>query len=205
LLISFGEIDQALEQYVALSDAYFQLAQVDKAMEKYAEAFRLSSRASDEKLWQAKLLRQMADVQVRRGNWRDAKRLYQQLLMLVPNDDRARLNLIDLNFKLGLGREADKQVLAMLEHYRQTSESKKGLALLEEAVRLQPQQMALRARLARAYIDASMKEEAIGELDTLGEMQLDAGLHQQARATINFIITLKPVNIEAYRQLLARI
>jgi hypothetical protein len=62
--------------------------------------------------------------------------------------------------------------------------------------------MALRARLARAYIDASMKEEAINELDTLGEMQLDAGLREQARATIKFIITLKPPNVDSYQQLL---
>jgi tetratricopeptide (TPR) repeat protein len=154
LLITFGEIDQALEQYLALADAYFQLAQVDKAMEKYVEATRLAPRASDENMWRAQLLRQMADVQSRRANWREALRLYQQLLPFDPDDDRARLNLIDLNYKMGQAKQADKAVLAMLSHYRAQGEQKKGLALLQEAVRLQPQQMALRARLARAYIDA---------------------------------------------------
>jgi hypothetical protein len=50
-----------------------------------------------------------------------------------------------------------------------------------------------------------MREEAIRELDTLGELQLDAGLREQAIATVRFIISLQPTNIEAYEQLLAEI
>jgi hypothetical protein len=50
-----------------------------------------------------------------------------------------------------------------------------------------------------------MKEEAIKELDTLGELQLDAGLREQAQATVRFIISLRPQNIEAYQQLLSQI
>ncbi len=205
LLITFGEIDQALEQYMALADAYFQLAQVDKAMEKYMEAMRLTPRASDETKWQAQLLRKMADVQLRRANWREAKQLYQRLLSMDPDDDRAHLNLIDLNYKLGQAKQADKEVLAMLSHYRGQGDPDKGLVLLQEAVRLQPQQMALRARLARAFIDAGRKEEAIDELDALGELQLDAGLREQAIATVRFIISMNPRNVEAYRQLLSHI
>jgi tetratricopeptide (TPR) repeat protein len=147
----------------------------------------------------------MADVQLRRANWREARQLYQRLLPLAPDDDRARLNLIDLNLKLGQGKQADREVVAMLEHYRSEGISDRALALLREAVRLHPQQMALRARLARAYIDAGMREEAIAELDTLGELQLDAGLREQAMATVRFIISLKPGNVEAYRQLLSQL
>ena len=77
--------------------------------------------------------------------------------------------------------------------------------MLEEAVRLQPQQMALRARLARSYLDAGLREDAIQQLDTLGELQLDAGLRKQAMATVRLIISLNPKNVAAYRQLLAQL
>jgi tetratricopeptide (TPR) repeat protein len=205
LLISFGEIDQAMEQYMALADAYYQLAQLNKAMEKYTEALRLAPRATDEPKWRVRLLRKMADIQMRHANWRGAKDLYRKLLPLAPDDDRARLNLIDLSYKLGQAKQADQEVVSMLERYRAQGNLDKAIALLEEAVRLQPQQMALRARLARTYIDAGKREEAIKELDTLGELQLDAGLREQAMATVRFIISLKPKNIEAYEQLLAQL
>jgi tetratricopeptide (TPR) repeat protein len=205
LLISFGEIDQALDQYLALSDAYFQLAQVDKALEKYAEALRLVPRASDERRWRIRLLHKMADVQVRRAKWREAFPLYRQLIVLDPDDERAWLHLIDLSYKLGGDRKADQEVVAMLNGFHSRGQSERALSLLQEAVRLHPQQMALRARLARAYIDAGMREEAITELDMLGELQLDAGLRDQARATIRFIISLKPDKVEAYEQLLSQL
>jgi len=92
-----------------------------------------------------------------------------------------------------------------VDYYRGQGQMERALALLQEAVRLQPQQMALRARVARAYIDAGLQEQAIQELDMLGELQLDAGLREQAMATVRFIISLKPKNIEAYRQLLAQL
>jgi tetratricopeptide (TPR) repeat protein len=202
LLISSGEIDQALDEYLALADTYFQLAQVDKALEKYAEALRLVPRASDEQERRVRLLRKMADIQMRRANWREATVLYRQLVSVAPEDERARLQLIDLYYKLGRTKEADKTTVQMIEYYRGQDETDRALALLQEAVRLQPQQMALRARLARAYIDAGMRSEAIQELDVLGELQLDAGLRQQAMATVRFIISLKPDNVESYRQLL---
>jgi hypothetical protein len=50
-----------------------------------------------------------------------------------------------------------------------------------------------------------MKGEAIAELDALGELQLEAGLEEEARETIQRIISLGPEDIEAYRQLLEQL
>ncbi|MGQ9598349.1 MAG: tetratricopeptide repeat protein [Anaerolineae bacterium] len=205
LLISSGEIDQALEQYLALADAYYQLAQVEKAMEKYTEALRLTPRASEEQTWRLRLLRKMTDVQMRRGNWREAAELYQQIVTLCPDDERARLQRIDLCYRLGRTQEADKETVEMIAYYRSRGQGDRVVALLQEAVRLQPTQMALRARLARAYTDAGLREKAIAELNTLAELQLKAGLKEQAIATIRFIIALTPPNIEMYRKILSRL
>jgi tetratricopeptide (TPR) repeat protein len=205
LLISSGEIDQALEEYVALADVYYDLAQPQKALEKYTEALRLAPRASDEQLWRVRLLHNMAEMHTQRANWREAIRFHKQIVAIAPNDERARLNLIDLNYKMGRTQEADRETVAMLDHYREQGEEERALALMQEVVYLQPQQMPLRARMARAYVDAGMKEEAIRELDALGELQLDAGLRKQAMATVRFIISLGPKNLDSYRQLLAQL
>jgi tetratricopeptide (TPR) repeat protein len=205
LLISTGEIDQALEQYLSLADAYQTLAQADKALEKSAEALRLAPRASDETEWRMRLLRYMSDIHVRRADWQSAVQLYVQIVTRVPDDERARLNLIDLYYKLGKVKEADSETVALTDYYHTRGEDERALGLLEEAVRLQPHQMPLRARMARAYIDAGMNDQAIQELDALGELQLDAGLRKQAMATVRFIISLNPKNVDAYRQLLAQL
>jgi tetratricopeptide (TPR) repeat protein len=205
LLISSGEIDQALEEYVALADVYYDLAQAQKALEKCTEALRLAPRASDEHLWRVRLLRNMAEIHMHRANWREAIRFNKQIVAIAPDDERARLHLIDLNYKLGRTQEADKETVTMLDHYRAQGEEERALALMQEVVHLQPQQMPLRARMARAYIDAGMNEEAIRELDALGELQLDAGLRKQAMATVRFIISLGPKNLDSYRRLLAQL
>ena len=204
-LISTGEIDQALEQYLSLADAYQGLAQADKALEKCTEAMRLAPRASNETEWRVRLLRYMSDAHMRRADWQSAAELYEQIVTRVPDDERARLNLIDLYYKSGRVKEADSETVALSDYYHVRGEDKRALGLLEEAVRLQPHQMPLRARMARAYIDAGMRDEAIRELDALGELQLDSGLRKQAMATVRFIISLNPKNVDAYRQLLAQL
>jgi hypothetical protein len=47
--------------------------------------------------------------------------------------------------------------------------------------------------------------EAIENLDALGELQLEAGLHKDATVTIKTIIKLKPDNINDYKRLLAQL
>ncbi len=205
LLMSSGEIDETLREYMLLADTYFQLAQPDKAIEKYAEALRLSPRTSDEKGWKTRVLRQMADVQARRANWREARQLDLQLLALNPDDDRTHLHVIDLSLKLDETQQADQHLVAMIKHYEAQGKRQEVIALLQEAIRLHPQQMALRARLARVYLAADLRDQAIEELDALGELQLDAGLKQQALTTIKFIISLNPRNVEDYQQLLSQI
>jgi tetratricopeptide (TPR) repeat protein len=205
VLISTGEIDQALEQYLSLADAYQGLAQADRALEKCAEAMRLAPRASSETEWRVRLLRYMSEIHMRKADWQGAAELHAQIVTRVPDDERARLNLIDLYYKLGHVKEADSETVALSEYYHARGDDKRALSLLEEAVRLQPHQMPLRARMARAYIDAGMRDEAIQELDALGELQLDSGLRKQAMATVRFIISLNPKNVSAYRELLAQL
>jgi hypothetical protein len=60
-------------------------------------------------------------------------------------------------------------------------------------------------RLARTYLSMRMKKEAIAELDTIGELQLESGMTQEAIRTIQAIIRLSPENVQGYRHLLAQL
>jgi hypothetical protein len=65
--------------------------------------------------------------------------------------------------------------------------------------------MGLRARLAAAYARQGMTKQAIAEYDALGEMQLEAGLREEAARTIQTIINLGPDDVDGYRRLYSQI
>jgi len=205
LLHNSGAIDETLEQYLELADAYYQLMQLPKAVEKYNEALRLVPRAPEPRDWQVRVLRRLTELLLRTGDWPSASGALGALVELCPDDERARLNLIDVLYKAGRGSQADKQTEALTRAHSRAGDHEQVISLLTEAMRRQPQQMALRGRLARAYMDAGMRDEAVEQLDILGEMQLEAGLHWHAITTLKAIIALEPANLEAYKQLLRQI
>jgi len=205
LLVNQGQIDQALEQYMSLADDYYQLAQIDKTLEKYYEALRLASRASNERTWKVQILRKIGDINMQRVDWRGATVAYEEIKALSPDDERVRTYLFDLYQKQGQIHKALAELRELVRYYEAKGQPQNALSILKDAVQLRPQEMSLRALLARVYAQQGMKREAIAELDALGEMQLEAGLRDEAAQTVKQIIALKPANVEAYRQLLDHI
>ena len=205
LLIGRGAIDNALEEYLALGEAYFQLAQINKALEKYNEALRLAPRASDEDAWTVKLMHRLGDIHLQRADWREALRIYRRIKEISPYDERSCLNLSDLYYKMGRSREALTELDTLVGHLFKRQKFKKALAILRDAVQMRPNEEPLRFRLAQACLSLGEKEEAIAELDALGDLQLRAGRTQQAIETIRSFIKIDPPNVESYRQLLHQI
>ena len=205
LLISRGAIDEALEEYLALGEAYFQLAQVNKALDKYNEALRLAPRASDEKIWTVRLLHRIGDICLQRVDWRQALKIYQRIKQISPYDEHTCLILTDLYYKMGQSRKGLAEIDALLGYLFKNKKFTKALAVLRDAVQMRPGEGPLRFRLAHACLSQGKKEEAVAELDALGDLQLRAGRAQQAIETIRSIIKINPSNVESYRQLLSQI
>ena len=65
--------------------------------------------------------------------------------------------------------------------------------------------MGLLNRLAAAHAQAGEQKKAIEYLDRLGELQLDAGLRDEAARTIRAILRLQPADVTGYRQLYEQI
>ena len=205
LLVNRGELDQALEQYMSLADDYYQLAQIDEALEKFNEALHLASRASNERTWKVQILHKIGDINMQRVDWRRATAAYEAIKALSPDDEQVRMHLFDLYQKQGQIHKALAELRELVRYYEAKGQPQKTLSILKDAVQLRPQEMSLRALLARVYAQQGMKGEAIAELDALGEMQLEAGLRDEAVQTVKQIIALEPPNVEAYRQLLDHI
>jgi tetratricopeptide (TPR) repeat protein len=205
MLIGAGFVDQALEQYMTIADAYYQLAQVNRAIEKYTEALKYATQGDPARHWEVNVLHRIGDIYMQRVNWRQAMRAYQRIKRIDEQDEKARLSLVDLYFKTEQRDEALRELDELIEFYGSRRQPRQVLSLLQDAVRSRPDELALHMRLAKLYIDTQMKEEAIAELDTVGEMQLNAGMTREAIRTIQAIIRLGPGNVHGYQQLLAQL
>ncbi|CAG0936112.1 hypothetical protein TFLX_04978 [Thermoflexales bacterium] len=204
MLMSYGQIDRALEQYLSLADTYYQLASTEKAREKYLEALAVAPRGSTGRLWTNQIMHKLGELDMERGDWRRALQTYEQIKKIDPGDDKARLNLVELYYKVQPQR-ALQEVDEVLKTYRTSGKAKRLVPFLEEQVRAHPKDIGLRARAAQVCIETGLKNEGITHLNTLGELQLNAGMTQQAIATIRAIIALNPPNVQAYQKLLAQI
>ncbi len=202
MFISHGEIDKALEHYLILADSYYHLAQMDRAREIYQEALKLAPRGSAENRWEVRVLHKIGDIDMQRVNWKRAIEAYERIRELAPNDERARLTLMDLYHRFNQPEVAVAELDDLLKIYRESGKTERIFAILEDAVSERPDSIPLRTRLAQAQLDAGNVEQALIHLDKLGDLQMEAGRSQDAKATIRVIVALNPSNVEGYRQLL---
>jgi Flp pilus assembly protein TadD len=136
---------------------------------------------------------------------RQALRNYEQVRTLLPDDEQTRRGLVELNYRLNNPVEAVKELDGLLRMFAQQKRGDQIIGTLEQMVAAAPNDMALRSRLAAVYRQTNRRTDAIAQLDALGELQLEAGLYQDACATIKQIIGLQPTDMEQYRNLLAQL
>ena len=205
LLVSHGEIDQALEHYLGLGDAYYQMAQLDRARETYNKALQLAPRGNAERNWQVRFLHQIGDIDLQRVDWRRAVGVYEQIRNMAPEDEKARLTLVSLYYRFNQPARAIAELDNLLQIYQQNNKMPKAIAVLQEQVQERPSDISLRARIAQAYLNTGDVQNALQHLDVLGDLQLEAGKTKEAITTIQTILRLHPPNAEAYHQLLAQL
>lgn len=197
--------DEALDQYVDLADTYHQLGNFDMARDIFMDSEKLANKvgASPERIVRVK--HRVADIDQMRLDMRKAQKIYEEIIQIVPTDERAHRMLIDIHYRQGNQVDAVKKLDQLLGIYARSHQINKITQLLEELVTMYPNDTALRSRLAAIFKQMGRKEDAIKQLDALGELQLEAGLHQDAIRTIRQIVTLNPAGIEDYRRLLAQL
>jgi tetratricopeptide (TPR) repeat protein len=150
-------------------------------------------------------LHRMGDIYNQRVDWAQATKAYESIVAADRDDERAQLALVDLYYKQGQNDRALQALDTLLGIYQRAGKTQKILAVLREAVQTRPEEMGLRARLAAAYARQGTIKQAIAEYDALGEMQLEAGLREEAARTIQTIINLGPDDVEGYRRLFSQI
>jgi tetratricopeptide (TPR) repeat protein len=205
LLVSQGRIDEALSQHLDLAEAYYRQADLNGARQTFTNALRLAQRSSGERAWSVQILHAMGDIDMQRLDLRQATRVYQQIKTLAPADEKARLLLVDLNYRLGQAAQALNEADDYLRFCIQQGAFEGAIAFLEELVRQRPDEPGLRTRLAHLYQERGRMADAIAQLDALGSMQLRAGQQAKAAETVRAILAMQPDTTDSYRQLLAQL
>jgi len=205
LLVARGEIELALMEYVALGESCYRLARVDSALQRYEQALVLADRAEVPAEWRARILHRVADLQMQRVHWKEAAQTYGEILALSPEDEQARFRLIELRYGLGQERLALKELDATIVQCGKSGEYGALIRMLKELVASNPQDISIRSRLSRIYLELGMIAEAVAELDSLAELQLEAGRKKEAIDTLRTIIALEPAQKEGYTQLLSEL
>lgn len=205
LLEREGQEARMLEEYIGLAGAYYQLAEIDQARDTYQEALKLAQRLGSTPEKRAEILFSLADIYMSRLDFRQAQRTFEQIRALLPEDERPRRELIDLNYRLNSPLEAVRELDGLLRLYAQKKRGDLIVGSLEQMVNTRPEDMALRSRLGAVYRQLNRRTDALAQLDKLGELQLDAGLYKEACATIKQIVSLNPPSVEQYLQLLSQL
>jgi tetratricopeptide (TPR) repeat protein len=205
LLEQEEDLEGLVPQYLGLADTYSQLGDGDKARDTYGLAERTAARIGATVAQQVAIKHKVADLEQLRMDFRRALRIYEEIVQLDPNDEKSFRSIIDLHHRAGNQVEATKRLDELLRLYAREKNVTRIIQVLEELVRQYPNDTGARSRLAAIYRQIGRKQDAIGQLDALGELQLEAGMHKQAAETIRQIITMNPTNIGDYKRLLAQL
>jgi tetratricopeptide (TPR) repeat protein len=204
-LVARGQAEEALTEYLELADLYYRQADLDIARKTYTTALRLCQQSNVHSDWDVRILKNMADIDMQHLEWRQACRLYEQIRTIRPDDMTVRKYLIELNIRLGQANQAFAEIENFMAHLDSVGLRSDAIPFLEDLLEEYPQQAILRRQLAEEYRQVGRKEEAIAQLDTLGDICLDVGDQKAAIQAIETIIAMNPSNLEQYLAALAKL
>jgi tetratricopeptide (TPR) repeat protein len=204
-LVSRGEVDDAIREYLELADIYYRLAELDSARKTFTTALRFVQQANADRSWNVHILQRMADIDMQKLDWKQAVRVFEQIRTLRPDDAGVRKNLIELSLRLGQPAQANAELENYLMYLQGSNHSGQGIKFIQDLLQERPDDLLLRRALAQQYQQAGQIEEAVTELDAIAESFLGLGRKEEAMVTINQILLINPPNVEQYRQLLRQL
>ncbi len=204
-LIAQDQIDEAIREYMDLADIYYRLAELEQARKTYLATLKIAQQSTTNRAWSVQILYRLADIDLQRLEWRQAMRMFEQIRTLKPEDPKARVNLIDINFRMSQDSAALNEVDSYLSYLENTRQPGQAIEFLKGLVLDRPDKVELHKRLADVYYQAGKKAESITELDTIGDMMVSAGNRAGAVQIIQKIISLNPANVSEYQRLLEQL
>jgi tetratricopeptide (TPR) repeat protein len=202
LLVAQDKADDALQEYSDLAELYYRLAELDKARQVYLEALKIAQKAKENRDWGVNLLLKVADIDMQRLNLRQALRIYEQIRTIRPDMPTVRAQLVLLNFRLGQEPAAMKELDEYLHFLETANRRPHAIEFISDLLVDYSGNISLRRRLADLYIRSRQVPEAVIQLDTVADALLTAGKHLEAVNILETIISLRPPNVDEYKNAL---
>lgn len=204
-LISAGQKEEAVQEHMHLADVYYRQADYNTSRRIYTDALRVAHQTHVDRSLRVKILHRMADIDMQSLDWRQALRVFEQIRSLQPDDTKARFRLVEINLRLNQEKQALSELDQYLEHLLEIHKEQEAVDFLESFAKENPQLVSIRRRLADLYRQLGRKEQAVSQLDAIGELLLEGGDRAGAIQIIDTLLGLEPDNKGAYENLLAQL
>jgi tetratricopeptide (TPR) repeat protein len=205
LLLDRGQLDEAIQENIRLANVHYNLADLGKAREVYDDAFKLAQSSSMNRDLSVEILNYIADIELQSLDWKQATQIYKQIQSINPDDSQTTEKLIELYFRFGQEAEAVTELEDYLSFLEISGASEHAYDYLDKLIDENPERIFLRRKLVDLYKAHGREEDAIKELDTIGEVMFNAGDREGAVQVIEEIIALDPPNKVEYQDLIAEL
>jgi tetratricopeptide (TPR) repeat protein len=205
LLEEYGKKEEAIQEYINLAEVFFPLAELDSARTAYTKALALSQSLPESGAVRMKLLQRLADLDVQRLDWDSAIATYMEISEVSPGNKKASQSIVDLSYRLGKSREAEREIDRFLSLFDPAEHKEVVEDYLVSLITEVQGEVYIVRQLVEFYTGIGLQEEAISQLDGLGDMLLDAGRKDDAVMVIQEIVSLGPPNLEDYQKLLEQL
>ena len=205
LLEERGRFNEAIQEKVKLADVYYNLADLTRAREVYLDAYQLAQKSGLNREICINILHYMADIELQSLNWKRAIKIYEQIRTTDPDNYQATEKLIELNLRLGQDKRVESELDEYLSIMEFSGDGQNVQSYLEKLAEEYPDRTYLRRKKAQLYQQKGQVEEAIRELDAIGEVLLNAGDNEGAIQAIEAILELDPPNKADYQELISQL
>jgi tetratricopeptide (TPR) repeat protein len=131
-LLGLGRKEEVAAEYLAFAHVYYDMADLDMARKVLADALRFAQQSRLDLECRVKILHSMADIDLQSLDWRQAVKIFEQVLLLKPGDEKARAKLVELNFRLGQEAQAQAALDQTITYLVNAGQRAKAVKFLED-------------------------------------------------------------------------
>jgi tetratricopeptide (TPR) repeat protein len=135
------------------------------------------------------------------GFYAKAIAAYKKITKIDPRNNSVYFMLADLYIKEGLLNDARESLIIAAQNYMDSGEKERAKEAYEKILKLQPESIKVRIKLAEIYEKEKSLEKAVNEYLFIGKALLEKNLDKEAQSVFEKILKIQSNNIEAANNL----